>query len=335
MKKVRILTSIGSLLIVFGLFAQEPKKAIYPDTITMKFDEQTEIIFSFDRMSRFDNYLSNELWKSALGIMETTLLNSDFTGGKIVSYRKFSLNIEVKVDVKPLENSELLIIGADRTKQLAADRTEFLIELPEVRIFFYLNDLSTLEQVKSLSLESVWKQIEDKFEDQGKVNLYSGTGSFNYGVAQIDEIIATPSGKDNVEIDFVGIGLGFYRDRFVPDIGSKITFNLHNRLGEKWISFGIQYTQQYFFDRDTENQYQLDLNGWLTGFFRLDYGSTRRLGVGIGSVIHREGDFYEGATFKMSVYNSDKNSRLTFSPELIATNDFKQFFPAIRMGLSF
>lgn len=309
---------------------------LYPDTIRMTV-EGVEIVFAFDRISNKSEYYTNELWKSTLSVMETAAINSSIQSGKLVAYQKIQKSNEevAKVAVTPLPTKETYLIGVDGIEEFDLDRTEFNLIGKDLFVSFSLNDLNQIEQIKEIKIETLWQQISQKYTNEGSNNLYGGKGKFSYGNAQVNELDVLDTRLDNIEITFIGIGLGYYRDRFVPDLGSKLAFNIHDRLGNDWIQFGFLYTQQHFFSKDeTTSDYSLDINGWLSGYGKLNFGKTK-LGVGVGSLIHREGGFFQGSTWKLSIYADDNDSNFTFSPELIFTDDFKSVFPALRVGLSF
>ena len=338
MKKIKInkltITILG-VLVALNSIAQESEN--YPDTIVMNADNGVELTFAFDRVGEKANYFSNELWSATIGVMEAAIENSAITGGKNVIYKKVMQQEKerAQVEVEALPENEVYQIEEDGTQEFRKDRVRFEIRQKHILVSFVLNDLRDLQSIKELKIESLWNQIEQKFNDEGKRNLYFGNGKFNYGNAQIDRLEAKESGNDNIEITFIGIGMGYYRDRFVPDLGSKISFKLQNRLGNEWMEFGALYTQQYFFSRDESSNYQADLNGWVTGFWKMSTKRGEELGIGIGGLVHRDGGYFEGSTWKLSLYNKGSNSRFTFSPELIFTDDFKEVFPALRFGLSF
>ena len=309
---------------------------LYPDTISMMV-EGVEIVFAFDRISNKSEYYTNELWKSTLSVMETTIRNSSIEAGKRVTYQTVQKDGKevAKVEVTPLPSKETYLIGTSGIEEFDLERVEFNLIKKDIFVSFSLNDLEQIAFIKDIKIETLWQQIDQKYSNEGSNNLYGGNGKFRYGNAQLSELGVLDTRLDNIEITIIGVGLGYYRDRFVPDIGSKIGFNIHDRLGNDWVEFGFLYTQQYFFSRGEEStDYQLNLNGWLSGYGKLDFGKTE-LGLGIGSLIHRDGGFFKGSTWKLSLYAGSKKSNFTFSPELIFTNDFKDFFPALRFGLSF
>ncbi|MEO9483493.1 MAG: hypothetical protein ABJG47_08620 [Ekhidna sp.] len=311
---------------------------LYPDELVLKTDFQIDVKFRFYQMSKKEVYLKDDLWRSILNVMNTAVESSASDEGAKVTYIKKSggENPGAKVEVKSIENnSDVFFIGSEGVTEVRSERIEFHIILHKVTISFSLNDLNDLEMIKDLSVESVWDQINLKYKDYGKRNVYKGEGFFKYGKANVSNISGESGGTDSIEIS-AGVGLGFYRDRFVPDLGFKLGFNLPDRYGNIKVQTGLIYTQQYLFTGSSEiSTSEPDLNGFLTGFFNLKYGNGNEVGVGLGYLIHSEGDFYSGRTFKLSLFSQRSESKFNFTPELVYTNDFKQAFPALRFGLSF
>ncbi len=342
MKLISIYILIPALLCASQLLGQGGNplelRTDYPDTLTLTTDNKNEVLFMFNRLGRDKQYFNTELWKSMLGVMETAIERSTVTNGVLVTYHNNGdgENEAVKITIKELENPEnTFIIGKDEIKEKLASRIEFLIIQPKVAVSFSISNSSDLEEIKAIDVETIWTQIQTKFDDHGKNNLYRGTGDIKYGTVTIDGISAYRKRLDNLELTFVGVGLGFYRDRFVPDIGSKVAFKMHNRHGKEWIDFGVLYTNQFFYSRDEAGDFNLSPNGWLTVFTKFHAPSGDKFGLGVGGLIHRKGDFYNGSTYKVSVYGKEAGTRFTFSPEFVFTDNFKDFFPALRIGLSF
>ncbi|MEO9872614.1 hypothetical protein [Ekhidna sp.] len=338
--------SISFILLFSGLYAtaQPQGNRSYPDTLILKTDSQIEMTFAFFEMRNHKEYMKNDLWKSILGAMESAVQSSTRDEGIEVSYMKVKQQEEevAKIEITPLLNTaDVFIIENNGMKELLSDRIQFTIYQREISISFSVNDLSELEQIKEINIETVWDQVEQKYKNQGRRNLYTGKGIIKYGNANIDQIASRSEGNDAIELS-MGIGMGYYRDRFIPDLGFKLGFNFPDRFGNIKVQTGLLYTQQYlFFGSEEIATSEPDVNGFLTGFFTLQYGSGgkfgggNKVGVGLGYLIHSEGDFYEGHTFKMSLFTQKSDSRINFTPELIFTNSFKQAFPALRFGLSF
>lgn len=328
---------VGILLCLsFFSFSQRIENP-YPDTLRMKTDAQIEVVFSFYRMSEKKDYMSDDLWKSILGIMESAVESSSKDEGIMVSYRKIEREDgleEAKVTVDKLDSdADIFIIGKGGMEEIHSDRIDFAIYQSKMSITFSLKDLSDLEEIKELSIESVWEQIGKKFENEGKRNLYSGTGVFKYGQANVDSTVGVPPKPDFLEISG-GIGIGFYRDRFVPDINYKLAVNFPDRLGNEDLQFGFLFTQQFLFEKNVDNGYDLDVNGFLSAFFTKAF-KDYKFGVAAGKLLQQNGDFYTGNTYKFSLFTERKNSKINFTPELIFTDNFKQAIPALKFGLSF
>jgi hypothetical protein len=309
----------------------------YPDTLSIKTDAQIDIVFSFYRMSDKKVYLNDDLWKSILNIMESAVESSPNQEGIQVSYQEIEKEKgeEAKVIVDKLDSEEdIFLIGKEGMKEIHSDRIDFAIYQPNLSITFSLDDLSDLEEIKELSVESVWDQVNQKFVNEGTRNLYTGQGVFKYGKANLEPTVGSPIKLDNLELS-AGIGIGYYRDRFVPDIGFKIAVNFPDRLGNDDMEFGFLYTQQYFFSPNTEQGFDLDINGFLTGFFSKEFSENYKMGIGAGMLIQQNGDFYQGNTYKFSMYTEKRDSKINFTPELIFTDNFKQVIPALKFGLSF
>lgn len=326
-------------ILLFGAFFSQAQDIVnpYPDTLRIKTDSQIEVIFSLYRMSDKEEYLTDDLWKSILNIMESAVASSSNQEGIQVSYRKIEneRGEEAKVTVDKLDSeADIFLIGKEGMKEIHSDRIDFTIYQPKMSITFSLDDLSDLAEIKELSVESVWDQVSQKFVNEGTRNLYTGQGVFKYGKANLEPTVGGPIKLDNLELS-AGIGIGYYRDRFVPDIGFKIAVNFPDRLGNDDMEFGFLYTQQYFFSENVENKFDLDINGFLTGFFSKQFSENYKIGVGAGMLIQKNGDFYQGDTFKFSLYSERRDSKINFTPELIFTDNFKQMIPALKFGLSF
>lgn len=323
------------LLLGFGGMAQE--NTMYLDTLVITTENETELTFAFDRMSYKEVYMTNELWVSILGAMHSAVEAANDQNGIRVSYTKeIQKEEEVgKIEVKELtDNGDTYIITSSSTKEIRADRIEFLIHVPKLTITFHLDNVSELDQLKELKVEEVWAEINQKYKDQGARRRYYGTGTLNFGKVAIQKIDGDPAGVDMLELS-AGIGLGFYRDRFVPDLSFKVGFNFPNRSGNSTTSFGLIYTQQYFFTETTNQNFNLDINGFLSGFVALGKDSGKEVGLSLGALIQRDGGFYKGGTYRMSLYTGGGKSSISLAPELVFTNDFKQVIPAFRIGLSF
>ncbi|SNS97861.1 hypothetical protein SAMN05421640_1865 [Ekhidna lutea] len=315
-------------------FGQAPTQSKFPDTLTIVTDTNKKLIFAFNQMSREEKYLSNELWNSILSVMETSLGRSLYDEGVEVTYIKNEDAIEARITITPFESkSDVFVIGKEGISEQLSDRIVFTIKLDKVAISFFVDDVSELDHLKSQNIESLWSEIKSsKKEFKYRRSQYQAEGIAKYGDFKINKI-SSDNPVDFVELG-IGVGLGYYADRFAPDISYDISFRFHNRFGKPSTKFGLLYTQHYFVSRNEESEFDIDLNGFLSGYFAINTSSEKEYGIGFGYLINQNGSFYKGDTFKMTVYNR-KSSKTSLSPEIIFTDGFKKAFPALRFGLTF
>lgn len=329
----RRLFCLGYVFTVLSAFGQEKIPSQYPDTLRVKTDGQNLITFAFCNIQNDQIDLDDELWKSILGIMESSLQTATNSEGVRVSYEKVKVNDEeqARIEVAKIEiESDIFWIDSEGMRHDQSDRIEFEITLPEIAILFFLNDLDDLEEIKEVSIQSIWEGKKDKV-DVGRV-LYNGTGSYELGVLRISEINHSDR-KDFLEMR-AGMGIGFYRDRFVPSLSYDVSFNFSDRYGQPRTKFGVLYTQHYFHSEKQEGDFDLGLNHFLSVYWAMSRGTMKEYGLGFGYLVAQNGSFYKGNTYKVTIYNRN-TSRTSLTPELIFTNNFEQAFPALRFGLSF
>ena len=270
MKKInkrKLIISVTTFLLVSVVLAQKSEQPAYPDTLLVETEAKIDLKIAFYRASSGDSYMTDQLWNSILSVMETAAQSSDYDGGVIVSYR----NVEhfgeeaAKVQIIPIEeNSDVFLIGKDEMKEYRSDRYEFELYQPKVAISFTLNDLDDLGLIKKVSVEAIWKGLNQKQEEiDFRRTTYDIFGELKFGQLKVKKIDkGTP--KDFIEFS-AGVGLGYYADRFVPDISYDVSFRFQDRFGKPSTKFGLLYTQHYFVSRGEENDLNIDSNGFLSG----------------------------------------------------------------------
>lgn len=329
----RTVFCFGYFIAILTAFSQEEEKSQYPDTLRVKTDEKNLITLAFSNIQNEQLGLDDELWKSILGIMESSLQTAANSEGVRISYEKVKINNEeqARIEVAKIETeSDIFWIDSEGMRHDQSDRIEFEIMLPEISILFSLNDLSDLQNIKEVSIESIWEAKKGKVE-ASRVR-YSGSGNYELGVLRISEINHSDR-KDFLEFRG-GPGIGFYRDRFVPSLSFDVSFNFSDRFGQPRTKFGLFYTQHYFHTEKSEGNFDLDLNHFLSLYWAMSRGTSKEYGLGFGYLVGQNGSFYKGNTYKITIYNTN-TSRTSLTPELIFVDDFKSAFPALRFGLSF
>ncbi len=328
----KILTAVISLLWLMGAQAQEKVVNQYPDTLVVTTDSRNVLTFAFRDIHKEKPELNNELWRSILGIMESSLQASSKKEGVRISYRKVTISGEekAKIEVAALEESDIFWIGKDGMRQDASYRIVFEVVQPRVRVLFSLNSIGELDEIKEINVESIWDTEMEKANTKRVV--YNGEGSIELGVFRVNKI------NHSNPADFIefrgGVGVGFYRDRFIPDVSYDISFNFSDRYGKPRTKVGLQYNLHYVLEEQTEGDFDLNLNGFLSAYWTMFRGTNREYGLGFGYLVKQNGTLFKGDTFKMTLFNR-RASKTSLTPELIFTDGFKQAFPALRFGLAF
>ncbi|MEQ9405413.1 MAG: hypothetical protein RIM99_17620 [Cyclobacteriaceae bacterium] len=328
----RIMPALFMLALGIGAIAQE--KIEYPDTLRIT-AEEIEIVVALESVRKRPK-LDDDLWNSILGAMESSINSSANDAGIKATYQNIMVGEEKKarIDITPLDKeSDIFLIGSEGLNHMTAERIEFLVIQEEVSLSFSINEMDQLESMKAVSVEGIWNELESNAEKiENKRALYSGEGNINFGVLRLSKINQT-NPRDFVELS-AGVGVGFYRDQFMPSISYDVSFGFSDRYGKPSKKFGLLYTQHYAVSRETEGSTKLELNGFLSAYATLITKTDQQFGLGFGYLINQNGGFYHGETFILSVYNR-KSSRTSLTPELIFTDGFNQVFPALRFGLTF
>ena len=315
----------------------DPNLPVYPDTLTLSTDNKVELTFAFYQMRDKELYFKNELWKGMLNTMASAIESSKYYEGIQVSYSNVNEGGQevARIEVEPFEKaSDIYIIGQDGITERLSDRIDFRITLEKVAVSFSLTDLDQLEEIKEINVESVWDQINRKYENYGLRDVYTASGLIKYGNANIGSITSDRLTLDGLEIS-AGIGLGFIRDQFVPDFGIMVGVNIPDRLGRKKSEVGLLYTQHVFYQEQEDRAYEWDSNGFLSGFYRRIFSRGYEIGFSLGTLILENGDHFQGDTYKFSLFTSQKGSGFSLAPEVIVTDNFNQAIPDMRIGFSF
>jgi hypothetical protein len=307
----------------------------YPDSLLVNLGDDRNMVVAFQEIRLVTADLDDQLWKSILNSMETAVLNAEESEGIRVTYQTTTIlgEEQAQIRVSPLDGSDIFRISDKGLTHLEADRIEFQIIKDKVSLFFYLDQLQELEAIKALNVDQFWEELSlKKDEMKTKHVLYQAKGEVRNGLLNVTELKNTNK-TDRIELG-VGIGIGFYRERFVPDITVDAAFLLDDRFGNPLIKAGLQMQQQHFFSENEDGSFRLDENVFLSGFFSKELLGVHEIGFGIGFLVGREGNFYQGTTMKFTLTNKSK-SGARFTPELIITDDFRQAIPAISLGFAF
>ena len=134
------------------------------------------------------------------------------------------------------------------------------------------------------------------------------------------------------------LGVGLLRDKIAPVAEIGLSYTLPGTKGSDISSVLGLYISGYFgFEKDAAGKYSVTDNWFLNAELGdegdnqfTDYIKTTRLTVGVGYLISQKGNYFQNTTMKLFMNLRIKNG-ITISPEIIATDNFKQVFPGITL----
>lgn len=199
--------------------------------------------------------------------------------------------------------------------------------------------IDTLEQAKRPLVHGKYGYIQAV---SSIYKPYSTTGEQRYrqfgGIFKNEnEYWPLQKSPDYLTADF-NIGLGLVRNTLTPTLDAGITLikGRHNRLDDnKYYTFyTLSVSPYFFFDKNAKGDYITNTNMFVN--FSLGgrendnmMGLKSRKGAfGIGYLAISKGDYFKNFTMKMFMDIQLRNG-ITLSPEIIATDNFKQLFPGI------
>jgi hypothetical protein len=170
------------------------------------------------------------------------------------------------------------------------------------------------------------------FTGKGSLKRYKGVG--------IDNRSGISFLHDNDQLTLHGnIGAGLTMNTLVPTAELGLAINSPWGHGSKTFSFFRLYASSfYFFEKTAEGSYSLKDNYFVNFSLGSEYDKPERNWVGkvadfgVGYLLSPKGSYFKGTTIKVFTDIKLMNG-LTVAPEIISTNNFKQFFPGLTLKI--
>lgn len=147
--------------------------------------------------------------------------------------------------------------------------------------------------------------------------------------------------SDYLTLDF-NMGAGLVRNTIAPtiDLGITLMTGRPNRHDENknYNFYKLGISPYFFFDKNAQGNYTANTNMFVTlvAGGKLDDNymglQNRKTAFGIGYLALSKGNYFKGTTMKIFT-DIQLPHGVTISPELIATDNFKQFFPGLTLKI--
>lgn len=307
-------------------------------------------------------------YKDSLGNMGTGHVRIDYvisenTGAKKIRFKKYQpdgesfVNLNGKVSKLKVEQDTVCII-IDKKVKVYRDYYEY----SNIQATFLLNNYTEVDELIAAQADIAHivdtlmqvKRAKYYYTDTFANNYnrrYATTYYWPYGSSHerfkmIDglshneiDFFTTKKKQDFLTADF-NIGVGLIRNQLAPcaDAGLQIVKSFRKYNLEGYNYYGIYVSPYFLFEKNSNGDYISNTNVFLNAQFGGDGNSTLSLfglkttkwDIGLGYLIKSKGNYFKNTTMK-AYLNIKLFNSITLSPEIIATDNFKQIFPGITL----
>lgn len=310
-----------SLIVIstIPVFGQGTKS--YLDTIFLNIDNKTEVTIA--------TYDYNEV--------KDTLLHNLQSLQQLLAQDKASIEKSVNTDIVFHPNKSLVITRFDPIQKIVfqnGNQFKFLVNAKCSIIGDQYTLTILLNDITELFGENLVKEISHTLTDLPEKNRLAFT--YNYSVhsgllihhKEFDNLNGM---RDYLEIDF-GIGANLIKNKPVTDINARVVLGFSNK--------GI-YKNRFYSSANFQFMFNEEANVNLNTFLNLGYkrnfsnniSKDEWFGVELGYLVNRNGDFYQGNTYRLGV-SWEITKGINVCPQ-VYLEDGNKFYPTLRFTFGF
>ena len=297
-------------------------KVVFSDTIKVSVDETIEIYL----MANNPEKLLND--SSFIDVI-TKLQNSLKKINSIPAYDVYYILSE--------NGKEISIKKGEDTENYLIENKEIRLDKLKNECFFTRSNFTMSIKFKELSyflLTDIQMYINTALEKLTSERRFSYLKEFNFdefGKSKSNVITTYGKPMDILELN-LGVGLNYIKGNALGDINASISFIFQKK--------GILKTNYYvsinsIFNNNIDKFERYD---FLNLGFKYNFSKQRNkdnwLGVELGYIIGREGNYFDKNTFKIGT-NWNIHKKITIAPTIYFTDFFKTPYPSVRIGFSF
>lgn len=320
MKNLRKSTMLIFILfgLVFRLYSQKP----YLDSVNVQLGNKMEVnmkIFSYDSLSAT---VAEDMKSLQTILLERKELPSQ--GTYTIAYEP-----DTRLSIKPGSAGERIIWDKGGMIRYTFDnRLSILSELYQLQIQF--NDPVEIfsEQTLKILMDVIDSTIAIKSRLSTTYHFSTLEGKLLHH-RQLDKV----TGQKDVAILNGGVGVNLVKGQPVIDLSAQLGL-IFSRKSIWKHQYYLGYNQlTYFSDLSSPK-----LNGFLSIGYKYNYSNTTSkqnwLGMELGYLVTRNGDLLQKNTMRFG-FNWDVAKYISVAPQLYVSGDFKEIFPAVRIGFGF
>ena len=312
------LTSLILLFYSSSIYGQ--KRTL--DSIYIVLDNKTELNLAIYNYKNLADNIRTDYTKFLSILSENNDIPDD------ISY-SIDYNPNKKLSIKQTKSGER-IIWENNTQKKFQFSNQCNIRSEDYYLKIKFNDLQSLmtDSLLIRLLEAINK-IDETNDRLSKTYVYAFQGDKLIKDEQFD------NRTKSLDIIFLkgGLGVNLIKSEPIIDISAEIGFGIA-RKGILKNQYYVSYNLLFDFMEESKT----NLNGFLNVGYRRNLSNNidkpNWLGVELGYLINNQGDLIEKNTLKFGV-NWELGTYVSLSPQLYLSNDGKDFYPALRLGIGF
>lgn len=335
--------------------AAQPKFKLYPDSIRVEMPDQNGlVVFEFREFRVSESFLRNfsTTLTEVLGYVKQSL-SGDLNASKPQRIevqagpegtREVGLGVKPygekkQVTIRPIEPGEttMTILKDKGIVELLPPGWEVLLVAKEYRVKVYATDFSSLESIAAQDFGTVADVLT---KDAGMATL--GRKSIEAQLilrknAVDQQAIQYIFPGDNIGLTLQG-GVGLVQSVIYPELSLKLFLSFRDRMRRPNFRTSLIGTHMFFAEQTPEG-FQTHVNSFISGTFESNFdrksGKASWSGLGIGFLINRNGNYFQGNTGKFFITHTIPGSRFSMVPEFYLTDNFKKFTFGMTLKYSF
>lgn len=348
--------ALNVFLLALSLSAiAQPRFKLYPDSIRVEMPEQSGlVIFELREFSQSESYVRNfsATLTEVLGHVKQSIsgnpremkpqrieLNSGPEGTKEVGLGVKPYGEKRQMTIRALEPevTQVTLLNDRGIVELLPPGWEILLTSKTYKVKVYAPDFASLESIATQNFGAVADAIK---ADAGMASV--GRKSIEAQLSMKENSVTNQSIQyifpgDQIFMSFQA-GVGLYQNIIYPELSFKMGLSFRDRMRRPNFRTSL-VVSRFFFAEQTAEGFKSYPNTFLSGTFEVNFdresGKASWSGFGLGFLVNRNGNYFQGNTGKIFITHTIPGSRFSMVPEVYLTDDFKKFTFGMTLKYSF
>lgn len=256
-------------------------------------------------------------------------------GGAGSAFKREGEKAEITIE-EPTTKTNLLV-RQNTIEELLPPGWEVTIHAQDVIVHIYATAFEGLEALSKQDFNSVVTTLNsDKgMEGIGKKRIEARFIFQDDKISQ--QVIEFIHPGDMLSLD-IQAGVGLYRERFYPELTFVAGLHFNDRFSRTNQRIKASFSSMFFTEKQAEGGYETNVNSFVSLSYGRNFSRSDRpkwTSLGVGYLVHKRGDYFEGKTMKFFFESDIGSSKLNLVPEFYLTDDFKKFQYGLKLTYTF